>query len=324
MARRRRKGQKHAVPVTDGPQALVIEMLGVEALVRPLDAPPESPPERALLARAVSKRSRVVVGDTVQCGLVQDSQPEHPRLMIMSVAPRSNVLARPDFHGRQQAIAANLDHVIVVVTPRDPPLRLGLVDRYLVASFRTGIDPVVCLNKADLDDVGAWEALEPYRALGIPTIKTVALAGKDDGIAPLTDLMASRRSVLVGHSGVGKSSLACALIPGLERRVGTVNQTIGRGRHTTTTASLLPLPQGGELVDTPGIRAFGIFGVEPLELAGFYPEFISRVDECRFRGCSHIHEPGCAVRAAVEEGLIDPGRYERYLQIHRSLVEEGR
>ena len=178
---------------------------------------------------------------------------------------------------------------------------------------------MICLNKAELDDEGEAQAqMAVYGALGIQVAATTA-RGEVSGIAELMAILAGRRSVLVGHSGVGKSSLACALIPGLERRVGEVNEVIGRGRHTTTTASLLALPGGGELVDTPGVRAFGLFGISAEALAGLYPEFVSRADDCHFRACSHIHEPRCAVRAAVDDAEIDEGRYERYLSIYETL-----
>lgn len=329
----RRKGGKR--PERGGPQSTqagpvadVTEMLGVEALVRPLDDSPEADSQRALLSRAVSKRSAVVVGDRVHCAILEESVGEDgqegPRLIIERVEARRNALVRPDFHGRAQAIAANLDHVVIVVTPADPPLRLGLVDRYLAACHHFEIDPIICLNKSDLDEDGQARAeLTAYERLGVSVVATCATV-PGEGLGQLQALLKGRRSLLVGHSGVGKSSLSMALIPGLERRVGEVNAQIGRGRHTTTTASLLALPGGGELVDTPGIRAFGLFGVEPAQLPSLYPEYLELAEGCRFRECSHLHEPGCAVRAAVQEGDLDEGRYERYRQLHASLLEPQR
>lgn len=330
MARgaRKKRSRRSNPEVRPGPDADVIEMLGIEALVRPVDAPAESAPQRALLSRQVSKRSAIVAGDRVSCGVMVESGADEaesgPGLLILSVHKRRNVLERANFHGHPQAIASNLDHVVIVVTPRDPPLRPGLIDRYLIASDQAGLAPIICLNKADLiaEDEAPRHVLAPYEGLGIPVVAT-SNQNPGIGVAALAALLRHRRSVLVGHSGVGKSSLACELIPGLNRRVGEVNETIGRGRHTTTTAALLALPQGGELVDTPGIRAFGLVRVEPQALASHYPEFVSREEACRFRGCSHIHEPGCAVRAAVLAGEIDPGRYERYIQIHASLQQDA-
>ncbi|MEO1267608.1 MAG: ribosome small subunit-dependent GTPase A [Myxococcota bacterium] len=156
--------------------------------------------------------------------------------------------------------------------------------------------------------------------MSIPVVQTCAAQNDVDGLAAR---VGQQRSVLVGHSGVGKSSLACALIPGLEREIGALNTTIGRGRHTTTQASLLSLPQGGELVDTPGIRAFGLFKVKPEMLESLYPEFAPFRQQCKFRGCTHTHEPACAVREAVEENKLDAGRYSRYCTLFVSLQEEA-
>ncbi len=327
---------KPAAPAPQGPLGLVVEMLGIEAMVRfdddtqaaggpglpdePTSPGASAPSFRALLSRSVSKRSGVVVGDKVRCEAIAEPG-EGPAWAILSVEPRERSLVKPDFSGRLQVVASNLDHVVIVVTPNDPPLRLGLVDRYLAAAHAAGIAPMICLNKADLDQDGeALKALSPYPSLGIPVFPTIS-RGPVAGMEAIQAALAGRRSVLVGHSGVGKSSLACALIPGLERRIGDVNETIGRGRHTTTASRLLELVGGGELVDTPGVRAFGLFGVEAAELSTLYPEFVERAASCRFRECTHIHEIRCAVQAAVQAGEIDQGRYERYISIHESLLK---
>lgn len=299
------------------PGALVIEMLGLEALIRTSS---DEPIKRALIRPGLRKRPGVVAGDVVFWQDV-DVDSDGPDALITGVRERDNLLSRPDHRGRPKPIAANLDFVVVVTTPADPPLRLGLVDRYLAACAHVGIDAVICLNKSDLDDGTVRALLVPYESLGYPVVATSA--AEETGVDALMAVIRGKRSVFVGHSGVGKSSLANVLIPGLDRRIGEVNDTIGRGRHTTTSSRLLNLPGGGELVDTPGIRAFGLVGIDTRRLSELYPEFVERADDCRFRGCSHTHEPGCAVRPDVEAGVIDGGRYDRYVQIRQSILEEG-
>ncbi len=328
MSPRKRGGRKGGRGQRKGPakdvelfEGRVGEMYGLEAMLR---VPGEPLPLRALLRKAIARKPGVVVGDVVLFAALDrgaEDEVDAPRAVINQVTPRTNVLTRPDLHGHPRAIAANLDHVVAVVTPASPPLRMGLVDRYLAASLAADIAPVICLNKMDLPEAeDALAQLAVYREMGIPVIPTSAT--EESGLEALRAHLEGKRSVLVGHSGVGKSSLSCALIPGLERKVGEVNENIGRGRHTTTSSRLLDLPGDGTLVDTPGIRSFGLVGISSRELSQFYPDFMPFVPECRFRGCTHLHEPGCRVRAALEEGLVDAGRYERYAQIYASIKEE--
>jgi len=261
----------------------------------------------------------VAAGDHVSVVLEGDEG------VIESVAPRSNYLARPvGSSGRRsktQVIAANIDRLVVVAALDDPPFRPGLVDRFLVAAAMQDIHPVLVLNKVDLErppgDASAGgprrDVVGPYREFGIEVLETSGRTG--EGIAALGAVLHSGISLLVGHSGVGKSSLLNAVSPGLELSIGAVTAYHGRGRHTTTKVTLLPLAGGGWVVDSPGIREFAVGGVGPAELARLYPGFGALPERCRFSDCLHRKEPGCAVRAAVAAGELPAERHERYLRL---------
>jgi ribosome biogenesis GTPase len=257
--------------------------------------------------------------------------------VIESVEERTNVLSRPHPKGGDgtrsrdrsrrprpaQVIAANLDRLIVVAALVDPPFRPGLVDRFLVTADMQGIDPVVCINKVDLDPEGvafAHELAEPYVKEGVPVHITSAETGL--GIEDLGKEMATGISLLVGHSGVGKSSLLNAVSPGLGLRIGHVADYHGRGRHTTTRVSLLQLSSGGWVVDSPGIREFGLStNIPAAELARLFPGFGRLPEGCRFNNCLHRNEPDCAVVSAVEDEQLSVERYESYLRILEELDE---
>ena len=205
---------------------------------------------------------------------------------------------------------------MVVASLRRPPLRPGLLDRFLVAARQAGIPPLICITKLDLDPGGEFAAVrEAYAPLGLPVLGTEL--GRPESIAPLAEALRDGVSVLVGHSGVGKTSLLNVLA-GLAMSVGEVGFHKDRGRHTTSTARLIPLRAGGFAIDSPGIREFGLHGVAPAELAALYPDFAPHLGACRFADCLHQGEPGCALEAAVAAGAIHPARYAGY----RKLLEE--
>ena len=215
-------------------------------------------------------------------------------------------------------LAANVDLVVVVASLRRPPLRTGLLDRFLAASALSKIPPLICITKLDLDPGGEFEALrEAYAGLEIPIVGTDI--HRPDTLNPLSDALREGTSVLVGHSGVGKTSLL-NLLCGMEMEVREVGFQKDRGRHTTSTARLIPLSGGGFAIDSPGIREFGLHGVEPAELAGLYPDFRSYLDDCGFRDCLHQGEPGCGLVAALEAGHLSAARYASY----RKLLDELR
>jgi ribosome biogenesis GTPase len=248
-------------------------------------------------------RKGVVVGDEVR--LVGDvTGAEGTLARIVEVRERRTVLRRTadDDDPVERVIVANPDQLVVVAALANPEPRPRLIDRALVAAYDAGLDPLLCMTKPDLADPETLLAI--YRPLGVPHV--VTHRGED-----LTDLRArlhDKVSVLIGHSGVGKSTLVNALVPGASRAIGHVNAVTGRGRHTSTSALMLPLPDGGWIVDTPGIRSFGLAHVQPSRLIQAFPDLAALTDPCP-RGCTHgENEPECGLDEAVAEGRTDPER----------------
>ncbi len=263
-------------------------------------------PARLGTELVLDPEQRPVVGDEVRY-VATDGPPR-----AVALLPRRSMLARPDpgHAHRQLVLAANVDVALIVVAVADPPLRPGLIDRCLVALHRGGVPPAVCANKVDLlDAAGRREVdvrLAPYRELGVPVLACSADTG--EGIDALRALVAGKTVVLLGHSGVGKSSLANALDPDGGRRTGAVRDHDGRGRHTTTASSLRQLADGTRLIDTPGVRAFGLDAPSRDDLDAAFAEFAPFAARCRFRDCTHASEPDCGVHAAVAAGLLSPAR----------------
>jgi ribosome biogenesis GTPase / thiamine phosphate phosphatase len=230
---------------------------------------------------------------------------------VAAIAHRRTALSRSDPANphSERLIAANIDIVVIVAAIVDPPFRPGLVDRYLVAASRGGVQPILCVTKIDLcDDTSPAEI---YRQSGVPVVHCSAKDGA--GIEELRGLLGGSLAVFAGHSGVGKSSLLNKLAEENKARTGMVSEDTGRGRHTTTSSTLHELKNGARIIDTPGIRAFGLGAVTGAELSFAFPEFQHCL--CRFRDCAHRAEPGCAVLAAVERGQISKARYLSYLRI---------
>jgi ribosome biogenesis GTPase len=232
--------------------------------------------------------------------------------IIERIEPRRGILSRTS-KGRQHVLVANVDQILVIVSAAAPRLKPHLVDRYLVTAERNGIEPVVCINKIDLIDPAELQPLVGvYGQLGYRVLLVSATRGWN--IDPLRQLLHGRQSAVAGQSGVGKSSLLNAVEPGLALRVQSVSEENQKGRHTTTTAELLPLA-GGYVVDTPGIRQFQLWDVIPAEVAGYFRDLRPYVSKCRYPDCTHAHEEPCAVKDAVADGYIDVRRYESYLQM---------
>jgi ribosome biogenesis GTPase len=251
--------------------------------------------------------------------------------MIEAVAPRERVLSRraaggggragrgarggaDDEAATEQVIVANPDQVMLVFACAEPAPRLRMLYRFLVAAEASHVPARICANKADLVSPEAAGALfGDYARIGYPVFYTSAVTGQ--GLAVLRAALRGKITVLSGPSGVGKSSLLNALQPGLGLRARAVSQATTKGRHTTVHSELLALDEGGYVADTPGLRSLGLWDIEPEELDGYFVEIKPYVELCVFSDCTHTHEPGCAVRAAVEAGSVAPSRYDSYLRL---------
>ncbi|MBS45902.1 MAG: ribosome small subunit-dependent GTPase A [Nocardioides sp.] len=265
----------------------------------------------AMKARPLGRKG-VVVGDRVR--VVGDTSGDDGTLArIVEVGERATVLRRTadDDDPVERVLVANADQLAVVTALADPEPRTGLVDRALVAAYDAGMEPLLVLTKADLAD--PEDFLSTYRSLGVPWVVTQ----RGDDVSALEERLAGRTTVLVGHSGVGKSTLVNRLVPDADREVGHVNAVTGRGRHTSTSAYLLALPGrvGGSIIDTPGIRSFGLAHVEPAMLISAFPDLDEATGTCP-RGCTHGEgEPECGLDDAAEAGTVEPERVESFRRL---------
>jgi ribosome biogenesis GTPase len=274
----------------------------------------------AVLRGRVKRESRVghqiVIGDRVELGEVESGQGTD--WVVEGVCPRESTITRKGHSERRpKLIAANVDRMFAVVAARDPEPRLAQLDRLLVIAEANEVAATVLINKVDLP--GAQEPAERidalYSAIGYPVLRASAESG--EGLEALRAALSEGISALIGASGVGKSSLLNALAPELDLRTGALSRRVRRGRHTTVRSRLLRLPFGGLVADTPGFGDVGVWGLPPDEVEDCFPEIRTRRDECRFRGCTHLAEPGCAVLEAVEAGSIARSRWESYAELRR-------
>lgn len=265
--------------------------------------------------RLQGRRLSVVCGDRVRWS---PGPTEGGAGVIVEVLPRANLLSRITTRGSAEPVAANLTQLVAVIAPLPAP-DFGLCDRYLAAAEWAGLDACVVANKSDLPAAAFGTALEEYERIGYPVLRSSKR--QEGGVDGLRAQLAGRTSVLVGQSGVGKSSLTNRLVPGVEAAVAEVSRASESGRHTTSTASLYALPSGGELIDSPGVRDFSPPLPAPRDLSGGYREIAAAAPDCRFRDCLHRREPGCAISAAVDAGRIARRRLESYRKL-LALAEE--
>ncbi len=269
---------------------------------------------RGNLFKESSYINKIAVGDEVEVDL---TAAEDAGWILRMLPRRTKLSRRPSVGYPEQVLVSNADTLLMVTSMRTPPFRGGLVDRLLVAASCGGLEPVLILSKADLatpDEISPIENL--YSSLGYTILVTSIPESR--GLEALRNLLQNRTTVLSGHSGVGKSSLIKALFPDWEIRIGRISNKSGKGRHTTRMAEMFRIPIGGFIVDTPGIRELEPL-VTPNELDSHYVEFVPYLGQCKFKGCTHIHEPQCLIKDAVTSKKITEQRYKSYCTLFESL-----
>jgi len=265
----------------------------------------------------------IAVGDRVRI----EPEPDQETGLITTLHPRKNYIIRKSVNLSKQAqiIAANLDQAFLIVTLASPRTSLGFIDRFLVTAEAYEIPAMLIFNKLDLFSEEGIEILEQYQSIyenaGYPCYSVSAI--KETNLDQIRDLLKDKVTLVSGHSGVGKSTLINALLPGKELKTGEISDWSDKGKHTTTFAEMFQLPFGGYLIDTPGIRELGVFDIEKQELGRLFPEIRKLMGNCRFHNCRHINEPGCAVLDALDKGELEPSRYDSYLSIYHDNETRG-
>ena len=284
---------------------------------------------RGVLKRdRLRKKNLLAVGDWVLVNTISKDEG-----VILSIEPRTSVLARADnlSRNKEQLIAANIDQVFITLSVGAPRFKRTLVDRYLISARKGHMQPIILINKIDLiqgnelgeeliEEKAAFEEFLAYfQKLGVPCFAISANTG--EGMEQLKEMMKNTSSVFSGQSGVGKSSLINNLT-GLNLEVGETVERTKKGSHTTTKAQLIPLPCGGWLIDTPGIKSFGVWNLEPEEVREYFSDFVQYHDECQFPQCYHLQEPGCRIKVLIEEKVIPYFRYESYQMLMKTATEK--
>lgn len=271
----------------------------------------------------ITSTNPVAVGDEVE---IESENELEQTVIINKILPRRNYINRqsPRFKHQHHIIAANLDQSLLVATLKEPRTSQGFIDRFLVASEMYHVTPLLVFNKSDIyrkkevEKFEAWKGI--YEKIGYRVFLISAVNGT--GIDEVKEALRDKTTLISGHSGVGKSSILNALLPELNLKTKDVSGWSGKGMHTTTFAEMYDLPFGGRLIDTPGMREFGLVDLSKQELSHYFPEMRDRLQGCQFNNCMHINEPGCAIKEAVAEGEIHEDRYVSYVNILDSIEEK--
>ena len=272
----------------------------------------------------ITSTNPVAVGDWVEA----EAENEQENVAIITeILDRHNYINRqsPRHKHQHHIVAANLDQTMLVATLKEPRTSQGFIDRFLVAAEMYHVPAIIVFNKSDLyrgkelDKYQQWK--EMYEAVGYPVM--LLSAEKNEGIEDLQQLLLGKTTLVSGHSGVGKSSLLNRIIPEMSLKTGEISGWSGKGQHTTTFAEMFDLPGGGRLIDTPGMREFGLVDIEKQELSHYFPEMRDRLTDCQFNNCLHYNEPGCAIKQAVADQVIHEDRYISYLGILDSIEEKS-
>ena len=295
----------------DEEEGLVVSHFGTFVEVEP-----QSSPNQTAQCHFRANIGAIVAGDKVVM-----RQGKSGYGVIETVLPRSSLLSRPDPRGNLKPVAANIDFMVLVITPEPAPSGV-LIDRYLVAAELQQLNIKILLNKTDLitdmNEAMLDDLLKTYRDIGYDVWECSAKT--EQGLEALKEQLDQHTSVFVGQSGVGKSSLVNGLMPGVNAKVGELSENSKLGRHTTTNARLFHFPTGGDLIDSPGIREFGLWHLDPDKVIDGFQDFEPWRFECKFRDCKHQKEPGCALLAAVERGDVNPQRFNNYFAIREALL----
>jgi ribosome biogenesis GTPase len=272
---------------------------------------------------AITSTNPIAVGDWVDCAMEEDAE---QAVMIHNIIERDNYVARQSPHNKRQQhiIASNMDQSILLATLKSPKTSQGFIDRFLVSCEAFHIPAIIVFNKADLYEDEELERFvelkKMYESVGYKVL-LISIEQKM-GLEPLDALLKNKTTLVSGHSGVGKSSLINYLFPNLDLTTQEVSGWSGKGMHTTTFAQMYDYPGGGAVIDTPGMRELGLVNLAKEELAQYFPEMRAKMQDCQFNNCQHINEPGCAVKAAVEKGIISEARFFSYVDLWHGIEEK--